>query len=88
MPNYGTIAICPYFQSEDAIHIKCDGIVQTHKASTEFVMRFSSKEQKKDWQRIYCETYEYLKCPYAAMIDKQWDETGKCINNISKNTIR
>ena len=70
MPNYGTYAICPYFQTEDPLHIKCEGIVQLNKVDTEFVMRFSSKEQKKEWLQEYCETYHYGKCPYAIILEK------------------
>jgi hypothetical protein len=78
MPNYGTYAICPYFETEDPLHIKCEGIVKLNKVNTEFVMRFPSKDKKKDWLKEYCETYQYGKCPYAAIIENAYDNSGKC----------
>lgn len=77
MPNIGNIVICPYYQSEDPLHIKCEGIVQISNVRTDFVMRFPSKEQKRQWQIKHCETYQYCDCPYAKMISEQYDQIMK-----------
>ena len=73
MPNYGTYAICPYFSTEDVLHIKCEGMVQQNSAVN--VMKFATLERKKEWLHKYCETYQYGLCPYAAIKDRQYEET-------------
>jgi hypothetical protein len=74
MPNYGTIAICPFFQAEDPLKIKCEGVIQLNKAKTEFVMCFPSGARKKEWLSGYCETFQYGLCPYAAVLTKNYEE--------------
>lgn len=74
MPNYGTYAICPYFQSEDPLRIKCEGIIKLNKANTETVLRFPSSKIKKDWISRYCEAAEYGKCPYAAILNRKYEK--------------
>lgn len=79
MPNYGTYAICPYFTTEDDTVIKCEGIVALDGIDTRTFMRFRSKKNKEQWRGMYCETYQYLKCPYADILDKQFNEAGNYI---------
>jgi hypothetical protein len=74
MPNFGTYAICPYFETEDQTAIKCEGIVQLNQVDTVYQLRFPNKTRKKDHLQMYCETYQYGKCPYAAVLNKSYEE--------------
>lgn len=76
MPNYGTYAICPYWQSEDPLRIKCEGIIKLNRAHTEFVLRFPTKGNKKAWMAEYCESFQYCSCPYASIIEAQIEDQG------------
>jgi len=77
MPNYGTYAICPYFSTEDTTAIKCDGIVELKDIDARNVMRFCNKRSKEAWIGKYCESYQYLECPYAAILEGQYNEAGQ-----------
>lgn len=72
MPNYGTYAICPYFQSEDMLSIRCEGIVKENNSTN--VMRFKNSGLKKAWLKRYCETYQFGKCPYAKVLENNYQE--------------
>ena len=85
MPNYGTYAICPYFQSEDPTTIKCEGIVQLIQAEALYHVRFPNKECKKHFMRCYCENNDnWDKCPYAALLESTYDEAG----NVTKAKVK
>jgi hypothetical protein len=86
MPNYGTYAICPYFCSEDAVTIKCEGIIQFNRVDATYHVRLPNKEMKKAWLRSYCESRNYLSCPYAALMEKCYDDTGKSIRDLIRST--
>lgn len=87
MTNYGTIAVCPYFVLEDPLRIKCEGIIQLNEAATEYVMRFPSSNQKKEWLKGYCETHQYKNCPYAEILEQAYDDQGKSVRAIAKRRL-
>lgn len=78
MPNYGTYAICPYFSNEDAVTIKCEGVTPLGDADTHYHVRFHDGKEKKKFLHQYCESRDYLKCPYAALLESAYDDSGKC----------
>ena len=64
---------CPFFRMPKEGRknsIRCEGV------DDEQVMElvFSHTEKKKDWQRTYCNTYTFLRCPYAKLLDDTWKE--------------
>ena len=85
MPNYGTMAVCPFFDTEDAITIKCEGIIQSNQADATYHFRFANKIKKKEWLQKYCEKHTYLTCPYAALVNSSYDESGKSLRALVKN---
>lgn len=76
MSNFGTYAICPYFLSEDNITIKCEGVVQLNQTDASYHVKFENKDMKKNWIHNYCESRDYLKCPYAALLESNYDKQG------------
>ena len=74
MPNVSTIAICPYYKTEDTYSVICEGIVEIKNAKTKNNVRFSRKEKKEKWIDMYCKSYTYCNCPYAKLLNKKYNE--------------
>lgn len=75
MPSYGVkekYIICPFYKKDKESKknsIRCEGAVD--KQTTELV--FSCLSKKIDWQKSYCCSFSYLRCPYAKMLDDMWE---------------
>ena len=64
---------CPFFRMPKEGRknsIRCEGIDDAQVME----LIFSHTQKKKDWLKKYCNTYSYLKCPYAKLLDEAWKE--------------
>lgn len=52
MPRY---TMCPFYVDENKKSISCEDICRTYK----------TLECKYDWMTMYCDSWEWMKCPYA-----------------------
>ena len=52
MPRY---TMCPFYVDENKKSISCEDICRTYK----------TMECKYDWMTMYCDSWEWMKCPYA-----------------------
>ena len=52
MPRY---TMCPFYVDENKKSISCEDICRTYK----------TLEYKYDWMTMYCDSWEWMKCPYA-----------------------
>jgi len=64
-------AICPYYRrlrrlETHRAEIRCEGATRDMENIVAFI-KFAELEK---WMNGYCETYEYAKCPYARLIDR------------------
>jgi hypothetical protein len=59
--------------------IKCEGVIKLFQAEAFYHIRFPSKECKKHFENTYCETHDWTKCPYAALLENFYNEDGKII---------
>lgn len=73
MPNYGSLVLCPYYQYETDNAIVCECPIELG-MDIKTSVKFSCKQDKRDYQGVYCETYECEYCPYYRMIDKKYKE--------------
>lgn len=64
------VIICPYFQRESEQKISCEGVV---KDSTT-LLKFCSEEEKRRHRRMYCQSYEYEKCPLAKILHRKYEQ--------------
>jgi hypothetical protein len=87
MPNYGTYAICPYFNTEDPISIKCEGIIKLTQGEALYHIKFPDKKCKKHFMRQYCESHCWCNCPYAALLESSYDDTGSIRHTIKRKII-
>lgn len=62
--------ICPFFVRESELTITCEGMA----VGAECVQRFSAADGKRAHQTRYCESFQFKKCPWAAMLEKEAEE--------------
>lgn len=53
--------ICPYFSGQSEKRIRCEGVIQKTKITTEF----ENKEKKIEYMKKRCRSFDYEKCEYA-----------------------
>ena len=61
--------ICPYYLSQSDKRIRCEGVIEGTKVSSEF----SQKEEKDEYMEIYCGTHDYLQCPIASKVEEAYN---------------
>lgn len=65
--NGMSATLCPFYIRESEYSISCEGIVCNSKT----IMKFNSKNEKKQHQRLYCFCSAYESCPlYQSLADK------------------
>lgn len=82
MPNYGTYALCPFFESERDKKIICKGMSCMCK-DVLTALEFDSKENKKAWLKKHCETFRYEKCPYYSVLGTKMINDGRDIRSLN-----
>jgi len=66
MPNNDEVnIICPYFLSATRQSISCE-----YQDASKAQLWFASHQTKQYYQRKYCETFDYVKCPMARTNDE------------------
>lgn len=64
---------CPFFRMPKEGRkntIRCEGVDEIE--VTELI--FSHTDKKKRWLKKYCNTFSFLRCPYAKLLDDTWKE--------------
>lgn len=74
MPNYGAEIICPFFvtlyDNKNSYRIVCEGA----EGGINTILQFHTKQAMNEWRYRYCLTFHYGFCPYAGMIQKQYEQ--------------
>lgn len=66
MPNLHT-AICPFYVGEKHKSISCEDTYR----------RFCNSERRDAWLHMYCETWDWMRCPYAADLAEAYERFEK-----------
>ena len=64
MPRY---TLCPYYIDENKKSISCEDVCRS----------FRSQKAKWRWMDIYCDSWEWMKCPWAADISEAYQRFEK-----------
>ena len=67
MPNFNHIPICPYYQSEKKKSISCEDTFR----------RFDSTSRRNAWLTMYCDSWDWMRCPYAADLSEAYERYEK-----------
>ena len=59
MPRYTR---CPYYIDESRQSISCEDVCRS----------YDSMKQKSSWMDMYCDSWDWMKCPYAADMDEAY----------------
>lgn len=54
-------AICPFYIKETALKISCESAI----SDVFFQLYFANSVKKKEYQKKFCNTFNYADCPYA-----------------------
>lgn len=63
MPNNTRIPICPYYRYEKNKSISCEDAFRT----------FAKTEKKDTWMDMYCDSWDWMKCPYACDLTEAYE---------------
>ena len=66
MPNLHT-AICPFYVGEKHKSISCEDTYR----------RFCNSERRDAWLHMYCETWDWMRCPYASDLSEAYERYEK-----------
>lgn len=79
MANSTHTVICPYFKNEHNLSLTCEDVCRG----------FCSINQKNSWMYMYCDTWDWMKCPYAADLTEAYDRQEKGDDTaLEKNKIK
>lgn len=67
MPNYGHTAICPFYRAEKNKSISCEDTFR----------RFMNENKRNAWTTMYCDSWDWMKCPYAADLTEAYERYEK-----------
>lgn len=67
MPNYTRIPLCPFFRDEKKKSISCEDVFRS----------FSTADRKIMWMEIYCDEWDWVKCPYAVDLNEMYERISK-----------
>lgn len=82
MPNYGHIAICPFYRAEKNKSISCEDTFR----------RFKNENKRNAWATMYCDSWDWMKCPYAADLTEAYERyekgDGMALENHENEALR
>ncbi len=64
------LAICPFYKSEDAHRILCEGLCRDNSIH----MAFGTPAGRRSWAGRYCRSWDYEHCPLAGMQEARYEE--------------
>lgn len=80
--NSGRYTRCPYYRWEYEARITCEDTYR----------HFECKAQKNAWMDMYCDSWDWMKCPYAADLTEAYEryEKGdeKALENHENEALR
>lgn len=84
MPSYSDMVICPFYEckSQHNSLITCEGL----SVEVMTVVRFGTKEERDTWMKKYCDTYDYICCPYARVIQEKYEKEIELCRNQQKKS--
>lgn len=66
-----TVCKCPFYQSVKGERLVCQGIILGTRITTTW---FPSTRKRMEWQWQYCNTWNYTKCPYYRIAERNMYE--------------
>lgn len=67
MPNNTRIPVCPFFKDEKKKSISCEDVFRS----------FPSSGKKEHWMDMYCDEWDWMKCPYAVDLNAMYERIDK-----------
>lgn len=67
MPNNTRIPVCPFFKDEKKKSISCEDVFRS----------FPSCRKKEQWMDMYCDEWDWMKCPYAVDLNAMYERIDK-----------
>ena len=67
MPNLDHLPICPYYRADNYKSITCE--------DTYRILR--DERQKKAWTGMYCDSWDWMRCPYAVGMTEAYERLEK-----------
>ena len=64
------LALCPFYKSESAQKIYCEGLFPDSAVH----MAFGTPDQRRGYEKLYCKSWKYEDCPLAKAHDKRYQE--------------
>lgn len=64
-------AMCPFYTRSKADYISCECAI----GGARLLHVFGSVKEAKDHLEEYCNTFGYLRCPYAMMLIRGYDQS-------------
>lgn len=67
MPNNARIPLCPFYKDEKNKSISCEDVYRS----------FPSVKKKYAWMDMYCDEWDWMKCPYAVDLNEAYARLEK-----------
>lgn len=67
MPNNARIPLCPFYKDEKNKSISCEDVYRS----------FPSVKKKYAWMDMYCDEWDWMKCPYAVDLNEAYERLEK-----------
>ena len=64
----GVNSICPFYEHEARLSITCEGMC----GELSGIRKFQDEGRKKAWQEKFCFERQYLRCPYAGLLENKY----------------
>lgn len=61
--------ICPYYKTSSGSRIVCEAFI---KGADKCTSDFPNRVERANHMETYCNTYDYSKCPVAALCEKKY----------------
>jgi len=69
----GVSSVCPFYDHEARLSITCEGMSGPEgPQEAAGIRKFNSEEHKRLWQEGYCFSMQYLRCPYARLLESKY----------------
>ena len=67
MPNNARIPLCPFYKDEKNKSISCEDVYRS----------FPSIKKKYAWMDMFCDEWDWMKCPYAVDLNEAYERLEK-----------
>lgn len=78
MPHYDILTKCPYYMRENQTMVFCEAVFCEAAESEMYCAHvFPTSREKNKFLKEHCSQYPNMDCPYAAYVDRFYEEGSK-----------